>query len=183
MTPRAPLTKWELRELRDKFSYTKDNLDQDKGVVRAGVVILTPKDLADLPAIIDDYEKVKEWAKKLEDSHASLEAKWRKAEVEAEHRADQRDAALESVGLLSAQLEKQRPLAPADISDLKKLQEQGAAIYKAWASLPGRPGSGAGWKQIWVKIEPEGTIIFDDAGLGEYIIKMAIAYPFPEKRP
>jgi len=64
-------------------------------------------------------DKLREWLKTYSFAYVqcaeilTLLSDYEKMRAEIENRCDQRDAALESVGLLSAQLEKQRPLIEA----------------------------------------------------------------------
>jgi len=78
---------------------------------------------ADLLAVLDEHAALKAEVELLNQNamrdyagHLELKALAEKAEAELSHRCDQRDAALESVGLLTAELEAARPLIEAAMS-------------------------------------------------------------------
>ena len=105
-----------IRELRDIV------IDMGKGWAEGSYYLPEEGEWtgADLLAVLDDYERLREelgeWretaheGKRLKDE---WKARAEKAEAELEHRCDQRDSAIESVGLLTAELAAARPLLDA----------------------------------------------------------------------
>jgi DNA repair exonuclease SbcCD ATPase subunit len=150
------LTRGRVEELKRDVRYCEDDH-------------LDKRDIADLLAILDDYSALKAENERLREENERLamvgddvialyreeKARAEKAEAEVKHRCDQRDAALESCSLVSAEnerLRKDNNYFHAGFDSVREdYEEQKARAEKAEAALES-------WKKdevIWKETEAQ----------------------------